>query len=96
MTVFLALATLFIATPLNWIVVVKLWGLYRAEPLPILRERLIVAIAVAIVVTTFALIFVNNDLVPPIVGLDGTKILTRGVMFVAAVIPPLYWLRLYR
>lgn len=82
--------------PLNWIVVVKLWRLYQAEPVPILRERVIVAVAVALIVTVFALIFVNNDLTPPIVGFDDTKIVTRSVMFVAAVVPPLYWLRLYR
>jgi ABC-type enterochelin transport system permease subunit len=96
LTSLLALATLLIAAPLNWLVVLMSWRLYRTDPNPVIRDRLIVAVAVAVVVTVFALIFVNNDLVPPIVPFDATKVLTRGVMFTAAVVPPLYWLRLFR
>lgn len=93
----LAVLTLIIAVPLNWYVTFKLWRLSRAAPrLRVLRERAIVALAVAIVVTVFALIFINNDLTPPIVSFDETKFLTRGAMLAVGIIPAGYWLWLYR
>jgi hypothetical protein len=93
----LAIATLAIAVPLNWAVTWRLWRLSRSAPdVGVLRERAIVALAVSVLVTVFALIFLNNDLVPPLFGFEQTKYLTRGVMLAAGIIPALYWLRLYR
>ncbi len=93
----LALGTIFFALPLNWLVTIRLWRLYRAAPeIRVLRERAIASMFVAIVVTIFALVFLNNDLVPPVLAFDDTKILTRGAILAVGVIPAGYWLWLYR
>lgn len=97
MSTLLALLTVFVAMPLNIFVTIRLWRLYRADPsLRVLRERAIASLFVAIVVTVFALVFLNNDLVPPILAFEDTKILTRGAMLAVGVIPAGYWLWLYR
>lgn len=93
----LTILTLFVAVPINWYVTIRIWREHRAWPEnAVLRERAVAAVAVAVVVTVFALIFANNDLVPPPLPFDATKFLTRTVLLVAAVVPPVYWLRLYR
>lgn len=93
----LALLVAFVAVPLNWFVTFRLWRLSRAEPgLRVLRERAIVALALAIVMTVFGLIFLNNDVVPPPLSFDDSKWLTRGTLFLAGVLPALYWLWIYR
>jgi hypothetical protein len=93
----LAVLTLVVGVPLNAYVVWRLGRLHRANPdLMVLRERGIVGTAVLINVVVFGLIFVNNDIVPPILGLDLTKLITRAVVLFMAIVPALYWLRLYR
>lgn len=93
----LAVLVVAVAMPLNWYVTFKLWRLSRRNPTyKVLRERAIVALAVAIIVTVFALIFVNNDLTPPPVPGDITKLVTRSTVLAFSVLPALYWLRLYR
>jgi hypothetical protein len=93
----IAVLVAFVGVPLNWYVTWRLWRLSLANPgLQVLRERALVALALTALVTVFALIFVNNDLVPPVISFDDTKWATRGVMLVAAVVPPCYWLWIYR
>jgi hypothetical protein len=93
----LGLLVLVVGVPLNVYVVVRLRQLHRQNPdLLVLRERGIVGTAVLINVVVFGLIFVNNDIVPPILGIDLTKLITRVVVLFMAIVPALYWLRLYR
>lgn len=96
-TTILAGLTLVVGVPLNLYVTVRLWRLLAANPTyQVLRERAIVATFVLILVVVFGIIFVNNDLVPPILNFADTKIVTRLVMLAVAIIPASYWLVLYR
>jgi hypothetical protein len=93
----LAIATLAIAVPLNWFVAIRLALLaHEAPDVRLLRERALAAVFMAVVVTVFSLIFLNNDLVPPLFAFEQTKYLTRSITLAAGIIPALYWLRLYR
>ena len=93
----LAVITIVVGVPLNLFVTLKLWELARAAPhVRALRERAIVATAVLLIVVVFGLIFLNNDLVPPILAFDSTKFLTRSAMLLIAVGPASYWLWVYR
>jgi uncharacterized membrane protein len=93
----LALIALFVVVPINWYVVWKLRKRSHQNPsLTVLRERFLAALALAIVVTVYALIFVNNDMVQPLLPLTTTKPVTRLVLLIGATVPALYWLRLYR
>lgn len=93
----LALLTVVVAMPLNWFVTFRLWRLYRGSPeLGVLRERALASLFVAIVVTIFALVFLNNDLTPPMLAFDDTKLVTRGAMLAVGIVPAGYWLWLYR
>jgi hypothetical protein len=95
-TVIAALVIL-IGIPLNWYVTWRLWSLSRDNPeLRVLRERAIVALVLAFVITMFAVVFINNDLVPPPLSFETTKWVTRTVVLVASIVPPCYWLWLYR
>ena len=93
----LAILVLVVGVPLNLLVTWRLLSRSRAAPrLLVLRERLITAVAVLILVIVFALIFFNNDQMPPWLSTDITKLVTRAVMLGVAIIPALYWLYLYR
>ncbi len=93
----LAVLVAVIGVPLNWYVVWRLWRLRQAKPnLRVVRERAVVALALAIVVTVFAAIFLNNDVPEPFLTGEMTKWLTRAVLLVASIVPPLYWLSIYR
>lgn len=93
----LGVATLIIGIPLNAYVTWKLWRLHQLSPgLRVLRERVIVAAAILLLVLAFGLIFINNDLVPPPFSFESTKFLTRGAMLLVAIGPASYWLWLYR
>lgn len=93
----LALLVLVIGVPLNLLVTWMLWRQSRAHPdLGVLRERLIASVAVLVLVVVFGLIFLNNDRLPPFLTTDTTRVVTRAVLFVVAVIPAVYWLILYR
>lgn len=92
----LAIAVLMVGIPLNALVTVMLWRASRTDPdILVLRERLIAAAAVLVLVITFGLIFLNNDALPPWLTTDVTKLVTRFVLLAVAVVPALYWLRLY-
>jgi hypothetical protein len=93
----LAVVSLVAVVPLNWFVTVKLWRLSIASPdIHVLRERAVVAAAWSVVLTLFALIFLNNDLTPPVLDFDDTKFLTRSVLLVAGLLSSVLWLRLSR
>jgi hypothetical protein len=92
----LAVLTLALGVPLNLYVTAKLWRLSSASGNAVLRERTLNAVFVLVLVAVFGVIFVNNDLVPPPLAFETTKYLTRAVMLLVALIPALYWLRLYR
>ena len=95
--VVMAGVVLFVALPLNWYVTYVLWRLHQAQPgLRVLRERGIVSTCLSLLITVFALIFLNNDLVPPPIEFEATKLITRGALIVGGMVPPLYWLWLYR
>ena len=89
--------TLLVGVPLNYYVTRKLWRLSAERPdLRVLRERAIVSTAVLLIVFVFSLVFFSNDSVPPILGSDITKIVTRVAILALAVVPATYWLRIYR
>jgi hypothetical protein len=93
----LAVLVVVVGVPLNLYVTRKLWGLSRSKPeVRVLRERALVSAVVLLIVAVFGLIFLNNDTVPPILGLDVTKIVTRLAIVVLAFVPAAYWLILYR
>jgi hypothetical protein len=92
----LAWLVILVAFPTNWLVVMGLWRLLRAHPdNRVLRDRFFIAVGIATVVTIFGGVFVNNDIVPPPVGLLGTQIMTR-IAVLSLTFPALYWLLLYR
>lgn len=89
----LGLLTLVFALPLSWVVSALTWRLSLARPTnKVLRDRAIVALAVSIIVTVFALIFLNNDLDIPPLSTDITRIVTRSVVLVCSVSASAYWL----
>lgn len=92
----IALLVLLIGVPLNVAVTWILWRTYRANPnIRVLRERLVVEIAVLILVVVFGFIFLNNDALPPPLDTDATRIITRLTVLGLAVVPALYWLWLW-
>jgi len=92
-----AIVVLLVGIPLNLYVTLRLWQLSQRSPeLKVLRERAVVALAVLLVVIVFGLIFANNDLVPPPLSFDATKLFTRFAMLVVSIVPATYWLWLYR
>jgi hypothetical protein len=93
----LAVLVLVVGVPLNIYVTLKLLGLAASSPgIRVLRERALVAVCVLLIVVVFGLIFLNNDTIPPVLGLDLTKVITRGAVLVVAVVPACYWLWIYR
>lgn len=92
----MAAATLAVGVPLNARVAWRLWSLARATPSNVvLRDRAIVATAVLLFVIVFGLIFVNNDLATPVVSFSDTKLITRSVALIVAIVPASYWLWAY-
>lgn len=92
----IAILVLVVGVPLNVLVSALLWRTWRAHPdVKVLRERLIVALVVLLIVVVFGLIFVNNDTIPPWLDLGATKVVTRFSTLALAVLPACYWLWLY-
>lgn len=90
------LLVLFVGAPLNFIVTWILWRrVIEAPDVKVLLERLIASIFMLMVTIVFGLIFLNNDSIPPLLGLEWTKIITRISMLVMAIAPATYWLWLY-
>lgn len=97
LTVVLAWLTLLVGVPLNVLASYLLFRQWRRAPhLRVLKERFIFAVAVTFLVALFAVVFVNNDQVPPPINLASTKILTRAAMLTVALVGAVGWLRLYR
>lgn len=95
--ILLAILVVVVAMPLNWYVTLRLWWLSRQSPgVRVLRERAIVALMLSLIVTVFAVVFVNNELPMPPLDAEATKLLTRSALLVWSVVPPVYWLYLYR
>jgi uncharacterized membrane protein len=93
----IALLVVFVGIPLNVYIFNRLLGLSHARPdLRVLRERTIVAFFVLLFVVVFGLVFLNNDATIPPLSTEWTKIITRTVTLLAATVPALYWIRLYR
>lgn len=93
----LAVLVIGVALPVNWYVAYKLWRKSRGAPqLRVLRERMWASLALALVVTVFAFVFVNNSVLdPPPLDPLATQIVTR-LAILSLSIPALYWLWLYR
>lgn len=94
--VFLAGAVIFVGLPVNWLVVIRLVVLYRRKPIPVLRERAIAAVVIALTVTLFAGVFLNNSFFDPTgIHAFASMVITRTAIL-ALTIPGLYWWWLYR
>jgi len=92
----LAVLVLVVGVPLNVYVTAHLWRLSLVSPrIKVLRERAIVSTFVLIIVLLFGLVFVNNDMPSPVLPFDETKLFTRLAMLTLAIVPALYWLRIY-
>lgn len=96
-TAWLGLVTLVIGVPLNVVASLLLLRKFRqARHLRVLRERVIVAVITTLMVLVFGLIFVNNDQEVPPLADAATKLITRIVMGVMAIVPALSWILMYR
>ena len=95
----LAVLVVIVAAPLAWIVAFMLWELSRADRLRtnrVIRAQAWAAVGLAVIVTVFAVVFVNNEQAIPPLDPDQTRILTRGVLLLVSVASSVYWIRLYR
>jgi hypothetical protein len=89
----LAVLVVLVAVPLSWLVTVILWRLARQSPGTwVLRERAIIQTAVAILVTVFALIFLNNGMEVPFFDNEATRLITRVAVLVLPTGTSLYFL----
>lgn len=92
----LAFLVVFLTVPLYWYITYRLWRLSRANPdVRVLRERAITSAGLAVIVTVFGLIFLNNGMDTPILDQAATRIITRSATL-ALTLPAAYWLWLYR
>ena len=92
----LAWLVILVAVPLHWIVAALLWRRSTARPdIAVLRERTVSGVALALVVTIFALVFLNNGMEVPILDPPATQLLTRTAILSLS-IPALLWIWLYR
>lgn len=96
LTAWLGLAVLVVGAPLNVLAAWLLLQKSRQAPhLRVLRERYTLAVITTLLVIIFGVIFVNNDQdVPPLAD-TATKLITRALMLVMAVVPAASWIRLY-
>jgi hypothetical protein len=95
----LAVLVIVVAVPLTWYQTWLLWRLHRAAPdVASLHTTGILSTSVALLVTTFALIFVNNEFDADARPLDSwaTMVIARSALLCLAVVPSLLWLRWYR
>lgn len=92
----LAYAVVVIAVPVKWYLVYRLLRLSRAHPsIASLRERALSAVHLAVVITVFAVVFLNNGMEAPVLDLPMTQLLTRSAIL-SLTIPAIRWLLLYR
>lgn len=92
----LAYLVMVFVVPVSWFAVWRVARLYRKAPhIGVLRDRLVVAVALAIIVTVFGIVFLNNEMANPVLSTLHTRLLTRSAVL-GLTLPPLYWLWLYR
>lgn len=91
----LAVLVVAVAVPLTWYVAWLLWRMARADG-EALHLVAVLSTGVALIVTVFAAIFVNNGMAVPVLNGRDTQIITRGSLLILSVIPALLWLRWYR
>lgn len=92
----LAWLVILVALPLNWYVTIRLILLTRANPgLRVLRERTYVSLALSMIVSVFAFVFLNNGMNEPVLNSEATQLITRSAVLALA-LPAAYWLYLYR
>lgn len=92
----LAALVIFVAVPLIWFVEWRLWRRSVQRPdLELMRERAWREAHLGVIVTIFALVFLNNGMEVPILDPFTTMVLTRTAILSLAV-PALYWLWVYR
>lgn len=92
----LAFAVIFVGLPLNWLVVARLVVLYRRTGIAVIRERALAAVVIALVVTLFAAVFVNNSFFDPRGHFAFLSMVITRVAILMLALPALYWLWLYR
>lgn len=91
----LAYAVVGIALPLNWFLTYRLWRITRSDPsIEVLSERTWVALHISIVVTIFAIVFLNNGMIEPLLTPWDTMVITR-LAILSLMIPALRWLWMY-
>lgn len=87
---------IFVAAPVMWLVVLRLGRALRRQPDNGALRVTVLAIAwMAGLLTVFGLVFINNDIIPPPIGVAGTQVITRTYALTALLIG-LYFLWLYR
>lgn len=93
----LAWLNVFIAIPIAWIVAVMLGRLLQKQPdNGVLRERFLLQGMLAIVVSLFAIVFINNGMEEPRpMGVPQTQVITR-LAILSLTIPAIYWMVLYQ
>lgn len=90
---FLAVAVVLVAVPLNLFVTGLLLRLSWSAPNTlVLRAQALAWVSLTIIVTVFAVVFVNNGLDEPPLDSTATMLLTRGTLLVFSVLPAAYWL----
>lgn len=94
--ILLAWLVILLAVPLNWLVVFRLWRLLIKRPdNRVLQERFVGGAMLAVVITIFAGIFINNGLEKPLLIVVETQVITRLTLLTLS-IPAIYWLILYK
>ncbi len=97
LTTLLAILVVVVALPLNVYVTRKLRRLSQSTPeIKVLHERSVAALALTLIVAIYAAVFVNNEIHPPPLDFESTKLITRGALLALAVIPAARWAWLYR
>lgn len=93
----LAIMVVAIAAPLNWFVAWRLWYLSHLDPkVWTLRSAAISATGIAVIVTVFALVFLNNGQPFPPLDAFETQLITRTTLLILSTVPAIYWLRRYK
>ena len=92
-----ALLVVLIAAPMCWYVTVILWRLSRIDPTGVtLRVVAVFSTSIALVVTIFGLVFINNGMDSPVLNPPETMVVTRSTLLVLSLVPTVYFLRWYR
>lgn len=89
----LSTLVILVAMPLTWTVAVLLWRLSnRDSTIKVLRAHAVAGLVIALIVTVFGLVFVNNGLSVPVLNTYQTQLVTRGTLLILSVSSAVYWL----